>query len=724
MTNKKPLPELLAPAGSYESLRAALAAGADAVYFGHSAFSNRMRAKNFTDDGIREAIKLCHDCGAAAHITVNTRVRDREEQELLALVDLLYSGAPETRPDALIVADFGVAALIKKAYPEAVLHASTQTSLSSPADCRVLRELGFSRLVVPRELSAKEIGNLVKNAAPTEIEMFIHGAHCVSLSGQCLMSYVQGGRSGNRGECAQPCRLPFATSSDSTCGDRLSLADMCLAGRVVDVIDSGVSSLKIEGRLKSPTYVYGVTRIYRKLLDEGRNATRAEEEELRSLFYRGFTDGYFAGKYRDMASVRVSGTAEKATAAALSETITANLKKRIADNRGKKPEGDLKRLSAKFTLRENSPAELTLYFGEVCGSATGETPTPATGRPITADAAAKNLTKFGGTGFILAPSDIEFSIGEDLWLPISSINSLRRNALENLEAALADKPDTTVENREITSRAFAYPKANGQEWVAEIASLREFEADLASSAKLADRFDRIYVPASEIEAAAKLSFGDKLSASLPVITPSDEAVISTLVKLKKHGINRVLCHTVGQVRLVQKNNMIPDMSHRANITSTAALRAYLDLGPASVTLSPELPAGAMKNLGKDIPTPASVGCIAYGKFPVMTTARCLICGGKCKKGNVGGRFEGAVPHSCKTELIDRMGEGFPVIAEDNCVNIIYNSTPIWMGDRLGQITRHDGRGHLFFIFTTETAREAIEIADKYSRGQWSEGRRI
>ena len=166
------------------------------------------------------------------------------------------------------------------------------------------------------------------------------------------------------------------------------------------------------------------------------------------------------------------------------------------------------------------------------------------------------------------------------------------------------------------------------------------------------------------------------------------------------------------------------MSHRANITSTAALRAYLDLGPASVTLSPELPAGAMKNLGKDIPTHASVGCIAYGRFPVMTTARCLICRGKCKKGNVGGRFEGAVPHSCKTELIDRMGERFPVIAEDHCVHIIYNSTPIWMGDRLGQITRHDGRGHLFFIFTTETAREAIEIADKYSRGQWSEGRRI
>ena len=722
MTNKKPLPELLAPAGSYESLRAALAAGADAVYFGHSAFSNRMRAKNFTDDGIREAIKLCHDCGAAAHITVNTRVRDREEGELMALVDLLYGGAPETRPDALIVADFGVAALIKKAYPDAVLHASTQTSLSSPADCEVLRELGFSRLVIPRELSAREIGDLVKHAAPTEIEMFIHGAHCVSLSGQCLMSFVQGGRSGNRGECAQPCRLPFSTDEDQTERDRLSLADMCLAGRVTEVIDSGVASLKIEGRLKSPAYVYGVTKIYRRLLDEGRNATRAEENELRSLFYRGFSDGYFAGKYRDMSSVRVSGTAEKAASAALSETITANLKKRTRDNRAKKPEGELQ-LSAKFSLRENAPARLTLNYGEISATATGETPSKATGRPITADAAAKNLTKFGGTEFSLPAENIEFDMGEELWIPVSSINALRRDALSALLMKLAESAVKIAEKAEKTAVSYIIPKANGTELVAEIANPGKFGADPTTSARLAEQFDRIYVPTGEIEQTVSLNFGDRLCASLPVITPDDREVCSTLVKLKDLGISRVLCHTVGQVRLVQKNNMIADMSFRGNITSTAALRSYLDLGCASVTLSPELPAGAVKNLGKDIDTPSSVGCIAYGRFPVMTTARCLICSGRCNKGNVGGRTKNARPHSCSSELVDRLGERFPVIAEDNCVNVIYNSTPIWMGDRLGQIKRAGG-SHFHFIFTTETADEAIAIADKYSRGEWSEGRRL
>lgn len=725
MKNNFALPELLAPAGSYESLRAALAAGADAVYFGHSAFSNRMRAKNFTDDGIREAIKLCHDCGAAAHITVNTRVRDREEDGLSALIDLLYSGPADTHPDALIVADLGVARLIKKAYPDAVLHASTQTSLSSVSDCEALRDLGFSRLVIPRELSFKEIRSLTAGS-PIEIEMFIHGAHCVSLSGQCLMSFVQGGRSGNRGECAQPCRLPFSTGDDTVEKDRLSLADMCLSGKVVDVIGSGVASLKIEGRLKSPAYVYGVTKIYRTLLDERRNATKAETTALRDLFYRGFTDGYFAGKYRDMSSVRVSGTGEKAATSALNELISKGIKERVAATRMKEVTGGQNKLTAEFVLAPDAPAKLTLCFGDISATAIGDVPSASDNRPITADAAAKNLTKFGKTGYSLAAEDIDFKITDGLWMPLSSLNALRRDALSILEAAV-QKSATPVNAAKIEVKTAALcnvPAPCSTENVAEIANLSIFGADKDSSAAFAERFDRIFVPAHQIEDAVKLSFGDKLCASLPVITPDDNEICSTLVKLKSLGIRRVLCHTIGQIRLVLKNNMIADMSFRANITSTAALRSYLDLGCASVTLSPELPAGAMKNLGKEIKTTASVGCIAYGRFPVMTTARCLICGGKCNKGNVGGRFAGAKPHNCTTELVDRMGEKFPVIAERDCVNVIYNSTPIWMGDRLSQIKRHDGVGHFHYIFTTETADEAIAIADEYSRGEWREGRRI
>ena len=184
---RKKLPELLAPAGSEDALRAALAGGADAVYFGGSAFSNRMRAKNFTDEGLTEAIRLAHAAGAAAHITVNTRVRDREMDDALRLAERILGGKPEERADALIMADLGLAEEIRKRWPHAVFHASTQTSLGSAADSIELRKRGFSRLVLPREMDREEIASLC--GGPLEIEIFIHGAHCVSLSGQCLLSY-------------------------------------------------------------------------------------------------------------------------------------------------------------------------------------------------------------------------------------------------------------------------------------------------------------------------------------------------------------------------------------------------------------------------------------------------------------------------------------------------------------------------------------------------------
>ena len=720
MTDKPKLPELLAPAGSEESLRAALAAGADAVYFGHSAFSNRMRAKNFTDNSIRDAIKLCHDCGAAAHITVNTRIRDRETDEVLRLTEILLGGEPDSRADALIVADLGIARLIKSRYPNATLHASTQTSLMSPADCAVLSELGFSRLVIPRELSYPEIAKLVRDASPMEIEMFIHGAHCVSLSGQCLMSYVQGGRSGNRGECAQPCRLPFSCADEGE-HDRLSLADMCLGGRITDVISSGVASLKIEGRLKSPTYVYGVTSVYRRLLDERRNATQQDIRELESLFTRGFTDGYFAHRYGRMSSSRVSGTAEGGASSNLSQTVSAALKQRVANHREKsKTEGKLP-LSAQFTLKNGSPASLTLTLGGRSVTVVGEIPSVADGRPLTPEAAAKNLTKMGSTPYSLSEKDIIFNIEDNLWMPLSAINSLRRDATDALSALTTDE---AVVFTGITPKESGLSLPEKTEWVAEFADLSWLVGDCSDITKMVDR---IIVPAHQLSLGEKLFGGRcKVYPSLPVFTPDDSATVRLINEAKAAGATRVLCHTVGQVRLVRENGLFADMSFRANITNGGALSVYRDLGCASVTLSPELPGGAMKTLGKEIGD-MQIGCISYGKFPVMTTARCLICGGKCKKGNLGGRAtagENVKEHSCRTYFTDRMGQSFPVIGQGDCTNVIYNSTPIWMGDRLSEIERHDKRGFFLFMFTDETADEAAEILEKYARGEKSAGRRV
>ena len=296
------LPELLAPAGSMDSAMAAIAGGADALYFGGESFSARARAKNLTDDEICALMRECKGRGIKGYGAINTRLRDGE---LADAAECAY-GMLSAGVDALIIADLGLAMLLRETFPEAELHASTQISGTSSADAETLAGLGFARMVCPRELSMDELRTLVQKS-PIGIEMFIHGAHCVSVSGQCSMSYVMGGRSGNRGDCAGPCRLPFDAGlgngdyGKKPRGHALSLKDMCLASHMEDIITMGVESLKIEGRLKGPEYTYGVTKIYRTLLDEKRNATPDEVARLSEYFSRdGFSDGYYGLRYTNM----------------------------------------------------------------------------------------------------------------------------------------------------------------------------------------------------------------------------------------------------------------------------------------------------------------------------------------------------------------------------------------------------------------------------------------
>jgi len=742
VTAAKPLPELLAPAGSADSLRAALAAGADAVYFGGTSFSNRMRAKNFGDSELADAIRLCHSVGAAAHITVNTRVRDREMDDILRLADTLL-GDPASAPDALIVADFGIAREIHRRYPDIALHASTQTSLSGPADCRMLAGMGFTRLVIPRELTRDEIRNLCEST-PMEIEMFIHGAHCVSCSGQCLLSAMMGGRSGNRGECAQPCRLPFdVTRTDGAASSTkkrpenrnsaqktgvLSLADMCLAGRIPEVIDTGVRSLKIEGRLKSAAYVYGTTKIYRTLLDERRPATESEVRELAKLFSRGFTDGYFSNNYAKMASVQVSGDVDKAPADRTAE-ISKALEERVRANAV--PE-TLVPLTGSFRLSEGEPAQFTLSLKDRPGftaTVSGEIPQTASGNPVTEASAAKNLTKFGGTKYSLSADDITFSIGEHLWYPVSALNSLRRSALAALEelSVPADEGEIPAETAEKPADLLRYTpdpaeKSSGTQFrTAEVADIRTL-FDPPVPREFLDYFDTIYVPAHSYAEAAERAENQpfpELAAVLPVYTPSDEALEKLLAALKNAGCGRVLCHSIGQAHLVEKYGLCADMSFRANITNTAAFAEYRRIGCDRIVLSPEIPPAAVESIGG--------GAVVYGKLPVMTLARCVICDGKCPFGNRGGRA--ALPDrsaaspggsltkhprgSCCTAVLrDRKGEEFPVIGYPayDCVNIVYNSVPTWMADRSDQLRNIP---HLHFMFTTETSAEAAGTVRAY-----------
>ncbi len=305
------LPELLAPVGNPQTLDAAIEGGADAVYLGGTLFNARMNARNFDRPALKEAVEKCHRRGVKLYVTLNTQILDRQMQDALSYVVYLYN----IGVDALIVADFGLARRIRDLLPDFPLHASTQASGHNTAAAKYLARIGFSRMVVARELSHENIASITMNA-PIETEVFVHGALCVCHSGQCLMSSVIGGRSGNRGECAQPCRLPYNGKYP------LSLKDNCLASHIPDLIKMGVSCLKIEGRMKGSDYVYSTVSTYRRLLDENRPATAKEIDRMASVFSRGgFTDGYYKGKI-DASMIGIRSEGNKQESAAIKIHIT------------------------------------------------------------------------------------------------------------------------------------------------------------------------------------------------------------------------------------------------------------------------------------------------------------------------------------------------------------------------------------------------------------------
>ena len=405
MIERKPLPELLAPAGSMRALQAALDGGADAVYFGAGAFNARQRAENFDAAALAEAVALCHAYGASAYLAQNTLYTDREESAYLHDAEAAYLAGV----DALIVADIGGAALLRATFPGLPLHASTQCAGHNLGAAEMFRRLGFCRMVPARELPAAEIATLVRESG-LEIEVFVHGAHCVSHSGQCLFSSLVGGRSGNRGACAQPCRLPDAKGKYP-----LSLKDLCLAGEIPALIDMGVASLKIEGRLKSPEYVREVTAVYRTLLDERRAATPDELRHLSDVFSRsGFTDGYFKERVgHAMLGVRTEADKLQGEKLPPFEGISRKIPLNVA-----------------LTMRRDTPLSLTLTRGERTVTVTGEVPLIAQKAPMDEAAVLKNLCRFGGTPY--TPARVDIALDEGLMVPVSRLNALRREALAAL----------------------------------------------------------------------------------------------------------------------------------------------------------------------------------------------------------------------------------------------------------------------------------------------------
>ncbi len=659
----KALPELLCPAGSPDALDAAIEGGADAVYLGGASFNARMHAKNFGGDALRSAVLRAHRFGVKVYLTLNTLVTERELSAYLTAA----KEAQDAGVDALIVADLGGAAAIHRVFPDLELHASTQMSGHNAAMGKQLAELGFSRMVIARETSAEDIRTVVKHS-PIEVELFIHGALCVSHSGQCLFSSLVGGRSGNRGACAQPCRLPFSCAS---CENKhresypLSLKDLSLASHVPALIDAGVSSLKIEGRMKSPEYVRDTARIWRRLLDERRAATPRELRALSDVFSRGgFTDAYFTRTMgHEMLGVR-SDTDKTNTRTV--EPFVGLTKKRP--------------LALTASISADRPATLTVSDGERTVTVCGDVPMPAQNAPLTRETVERNLSKFGGTDYYA--DRLELMLGDGLMLPISRLNDLRRRALQALEDAM--QPARRADN------AKAYiPQLPSEE--RRVSHSARFYSPSQITSRALTYFDRIYLPLQSYDPIAQ---GVVMP---PVIFDSETAHVCALLDAaRRAGAEFALVGNLGHLPLVTHAGLTPIGDYRLNLTNPESVAAAEGLGIASSILSPELTLPQIRDIGGD------TAVIVYGRLPLMTLEKCVIRDiADCR-----------VCAKNKALLHDRRGVDFPVLREWEHRNVIYNSLPTVMSDREAELCRSGITSH-HFLFSVETSAEVDRVIDAY-----------
>ncbi len=666
---KAGLPELLAPAGSFEALIAAIEAGADAVYVGGKSFGARAFAKNFDIEELERAAVYARLHGVKLYVTVNTLVLDKELESLTEYARALR----RISPDAIIAADLGVIKIFREIAPEIEIHASTQMSIHNSLGADLAYDLGCKRVVIARELSLENIKATTEKCKP-EVEIFLHGALCVSVSGQCLMSSLVGGRSGNRGECAQPCRLPYNSAYP------LSLSDLSLASHVTELIEAGVASLKIEGRMKSPDYVYAVTKIYRRLLDEGRNASEKEIAILRAAFSRGgFTDGYFTGKiFSKMTGVRSEDDKKESRELQAREYTVKKLK-----------------ISAKAEFKSGKASCLTLKLGEKCVSVFGDIPAPAEKAPLTKEDLKARLSKMGNTFFELDKNDVDIELDEGINLSPGSINALRRAAVAELEGRRIDFPDTELSR--VEKLASKGEKLN-------TALFFNTEVLLSLEKKHPEKlkkFNVVFAPLMS-ERYAKMTSGVYIP---PVIHESELALVKA--KLKEAfglGIKYALIGNLSHLPLASEAGLAPIGDFRLNVTNSYTKAVFLELGVENIILSPEITLAMARDIGG--------GEIVFGKIPLMLTERCFMKENfSCEK-------------CSRVSLSDRTGSRFSIIREWQHRNIILNSIPTYMGDKSAELKKANIT-HRHFLFTNESAGEAAKLIDAYFNSEpLREGRRI
>ena len=668
--------EILAPAGGIDSVYAAVRCGADAVYLGAVSLNARRSAANFTEEQMAEAVAYCHLRGVRVYLTLNTLVGDRELDEAARLIEQ----ACRCGIDAFIVQDLAVARLARDLAPDIRLHGSTQLSVMSPEGFQLLEELGFVRAVVPRELSLPEIRR-IRASTHLELEAFVHGALCMCVSGQCYLSSILGGRSGNRGLCAQPCRLPFGAPGGT--GHDLSLKDLDLIDHIPEMAAAGIYSFKIEGRMKRPEYVAAAVSACRNKADGIEDA--ALRSQLSAVFSRsGFTDGYLAGRRgRDMFGTRRK---EDVTAA---KPILQDLESRYAKEVSPTP------LSLRFTARADQPAELTVSaLGKTASAEADAPPEKAQNRAADRSSVLRHLEKTGGTPYTVQHAEV--ALDDGLFLPASELNALRRTALDRLDRAiLAENPKQF--------HAEAIPKPLPPHVAGHHRTLIRLR-DPSQYSPVMDKYTLIVPLGAPYESYR--DFGVEIPRAQYDHT---DRTVSLLRSAKAAGASFAFAGTIDGVALARQAGLPVLGSFTLNIFNGPALEEYHRLGVDAAVLSQELRVKDLDRLGGSTPR----GLLIYGRVPLMLMRTCPVRNGTdCR------RCRGT------RSLTDRKGEQFPVVCSNGASDLL-NSCPTKMLDRLSEIRSCD---FTLLYFTVESGEEAAEIVssmalpgEKFTRGLYYRG---
>lgn len=661
--------EILAPAGSMESLIAGVRSGADAVYLGGKSFNARRNAGNFNNEELKEAVRYCHERGVKVYLTLNIVVSDDEWE----LAYNSVKNALEAGIDAFIIQDIGIAKMVKEHFPDARLHGSTQMSIMTPTGAEYAKELGFSRIVLPREMSIDEIKEMRQNT-DLELELFVHGALCMCVSGQCYLSSVIGSRSGNRGLCAQPCRLPF-TAKDDKKECALSLKDLSLVEHLNEL--NGIISLKIEGRMKRPEYVSAAVTAIKNAINTCSSAD--DEYRLKSIFSRsGFTDGYFTGK----PGSSMFGTRQKEDVISAKEVL-----KDISHSYDN--ENPLLPIDMKFICKSGKPCKLTASALGKSVEITDCIPELAINKPMTIEGLKDRLSKLGGTQFYAG--NIEIELDDGLILPVSKINELRRMAVEKLN----EQKDIRVNCKPLEKTASV--KKSG---------IKFANASFKSAEQIPDKhpFKNIFIPLNS-------SLEDFVDNRAGVVLPRglfgmEEKIKQQLEKLKRAGVTKALCGNIGAYHLAESMGFQVFGDFGLNIYNSTSANMI-----ENPILSFELTLEQANKINAH-----NTGIIVYGKIPLMLTRNCPV------KNSIG-------CYECNKngKLTDRKGYEFEVLCSDYpCVEML-NSVPIYMLDRLNEVKTD----FIHFYFSTETVSQVEHIIQlyenkakpdfKYTRGLYQRG---